>query len=358
MKTDGKFDKQRKSSNILTVVIAFFLMLILGLGAAYFNSPLERSENYIEKAGKNIDAYEYGKAVVNLQKAHNLFPKNEEANEIINGYLTLMLEEADMTSDEEKKREILESVASFESDNDIFSANVEQARLLITSNETEQDSGEYKARALEYSKEGDYEKAVHEYETAIAHGADEDEIKPDMELNKAYISLVELCGAPDRKGVVEYMGSEAFDEVKHYLEEKGHVEITCDRYMEISKNDGGYIVIYGSLDENRDGTASGMVSCDSTNTIYEGEWVHGLPDGYGKMIIWNKGEDIENALIISGKVSMGIWDGAVTCASKGRKDDVFTVENGKITNEGLPDGYVAGVPCFGGSDMKPDMIIQ
>ncbi|MCR5774716.1 MAG: hypothetical protein K6G42_06485 [Lachnospiraceae bacterium] len=356
MKLESRFEKEKRISNIVTVVVALLFMIALGTAVYYFNTDEERARSLIERAGRDIDDYDYGLAVEDLHKAYELDPDNPESNKIINDYLSLILEEAETTDSDIKRQRLALAVGSFESEALIFQANLEKAKKISSGKGTNTEITAHLEKAGKYMDEGNYEAAAEEYAAAISYGADETVLGSEMRLNAAYIRLLDFFDMRDRAGAAEYMGSVSFDAVKKKVEEDGALRIKSERYLGVRKKADGYVVIYGSLDSGESGSAAGIISSGNTDSVYEGEWRHGVPDGYGKLIIWNKDETSGDAVIITGTVKEGKWDGEMLYKAKGAEDLTLNADEGRITTDtDLPEDYEAGIPCFGGSDIKPEI---
>ena len=350
MKIESKAAEGKINPNVVTVIVAALLLFALAGGIYYFNSPEARANGLIEKAGTGIDEADYDNAITDLKGAYELDPENAEANAIINSYLKLILDKAEETQTPEKKKWIASFVCSFESDDPIYSRTLERADELYEEAERKIASAPYATKAEALFDKGDYDGAAKEYDNAIAAGAIHADISPKYDLNCVYLKLRELAEAPDRTGIIDYMNSVSFNCVKDLLNEKSTIDISDERYLVISKRKDDYVIIYGSLDSKRDGSAAGMISQENSNAIYEGEWVKGLPEGYGRVIRWDKDKEINDSEMISGKLEKGYFTGNITYCAPDVPSAVLSPEI-KEPDEDDPDGeaeeiHAAGVPVF------------
>lgn len=350
MKIESKSAEGKINPNVVTVIVAAILLFALAAGIYYFNSSEARANGLIEKAGTSIDESDYDNAIASLKGAYELDPENEEANGIINSYLMLILRKAEETSKPEKKKWIASFVRSFESDDPVYKDTLEHADELYEEAERKIASQPFVEKAEALFDKGDYNGAAKEYDNAINAGAIHADISPKYDLNCVYLKLRELAGSSDRTGIIDYMNSISFNCVKDQLNEKSTIDISDERYLVISKRKDDYLIIYGSLDSKRDGCAAGMISRQDSNALYEGEWIQGMPDGYGRVIRWDKDKDINSSEMISGRLERGKFKGNVTYCSSDVPDTILTPEikepdenDEEAQTEEIP---VAGVPVF------------
>ncbi len=368
MKIESKESEGRINPNVVTVIVAALFVFALGFGIYYFNSPEARADSLISKAGTSIDEADYDNAITSLKEAYELVPDNAEANVIINSYLSLILDKAEQSVLPEKKKWIAAFVQSFEAADPVFKPTMERADAIYDDADKAIASAPYivKAEAL-FDKE-EYESAAKAYDEALDAGAKREDIEPKYDLNCAYLQIRELAAAPDRVGIIDYMNSPSFNCVKDQLGKRRIIDISNERYLVISKRKDKYLIMAGVLDENRDGSAAGMIVSPDFNALYEGEWKSGAPDGYGKLIQWDRDKDIGEAFIISGKLDNGKFDGDVTYMDKDVTETVLSPEVKEKTEEETDNKsgkkksskkeekeeekkeektYVAGVPIFG-----------
>lgn len=350
MKIESKSAEGKINPNVVTVIVAALLLFSLAGGIYYFNSSEARANGLIEKAGTSIDEADYDNAITNLKGAYELDPENAEANSIINSYLKLILGKAEETTNPEKKKWIASFVCSFESDDPVYRETLQYADELYEEAERKIASAPYVEKAEAMFDKGDYNGAAKEYDNAIEAGAIRVDISPKYDLNCVYLKLRELAAAADRTGIIDYMNSVSFNCVKDQLNEKNNIDISDERYLVISKRKDDYLIIYGSLDSKRDGCAAGMISRQDSNALYEGEWVQGLPEGYGRVIRWDKDKDFSSSEMISGRLEKGRFKGDVTYCSADVPDTVLSPEikepdadDEEAQAEEIP---VAGVPIF------------
>lgn len=173
-----------------------------------------------------------------------------------------------------------------------------------------------------------------------------------------------FCNGKDWEGLARYMDSEGFAPIKQQLAQEQLIEISEERYLAITTKDGFNIVIYGSLNEAGNGAARAVISGDAIYAVYEGEWAGGMPDGYGKVLLWNKGEAYMNAVIMNGELSGGLLTGNTEVTLGDYRKVVFTMEHGSIGETGVDskgnqyeeisgrEDLTIGVPGYGASDCK------
>lgn len=361
MTIESKSEEGKINPNVVTVIVAAIFVLALVVGILYYNSPKARTTNLISKAGQSIDEGDYDNAVSDLKNAYAIDPENEEANEIINSYLILMLDKAEDTANPEKKKWIASFVASFDSDLPVFSDSLARAEELSDEADRKIISEPFVKRAEALFDKGDYDAADKEYAAAIEKGAKETDLGSSYELNSAYLKLREMAAEPDRTGIIDYLNSVSSDCIKKKLDEKRTLDLSDERYLVVSKRDDAYLMIYGSLDDNRDGCAAGIISGADYNALYEGEWKNGKPDGYGKVIVWDKNKNITDSYTMSGTLEKGYFTGDMIYESKDiepaviHPDERITPSAGDETDAETSgeDGaeaknnHTAGVPLFG-----------
>ena len=376
MKIESRGYEGKINPHVVTVIVAALFVFTLGLGTYYFNSPAARAGGLISRAGTSIDEADYDNAISSLYEAYTLDPRNEEANTIINSYLALILDKAEQSEIPEKRKWIASFVQNFGSKDPIFDPSRERADKIYDEAEKKITSEPYieKAEAL-FDKE-EYESAGRAYAEAIKTGAKVEDLEPKYDLNCAYLDIRELAAAPDRTGIIDYMNSPSFNCVKDQLRKRRIIDISNERYLVISKRKDKYLIMAGALDENRDGSAAGMIVSPDYNALYEGEWKSGAPDGYGKLIKWDSDKDIGESFIISGKLVNGKFDGDVTYMDKDVPATVLSPEVKEKTEEKTAKksskkenkkedkkeeetkeekNYLAGVPVFGEEVEEKDL---
>ncbi|MBQ9605957.1 MAG: hypothetical protein IJV16_02120, partial [Lachnospiraceae bacterium] len=164
----------------------------------------------------------------------------------------------------------------------------------------------------------------------------------------------------------------SFDVVNEQLEISDPIDLSEDRLLNVTQKDGCRVIIYGSLDGGKNGPAVGIISAEQVYAVYEGEWTRGVPDGFGKVIIWNKDETYSDAIIMNGEMDRGVLSGTSEITGDGFRKVEFEVEKGVFGDVGKDkDGasyeiktgddvndqsYAAGVPGYWASDIKPELI--
>ena len=364
MKIESKGYEGRINPNVVTVVVAALLVSALVGGTLYFNSPQARADNLIASAGQSIDEADYDSAVSDLKGAFALDPENEEANKIINSYLTLILDKADDTENPEKKKWIAAFVSEFETDIPVFRDTLNRADEITEEAQRKIDSTPYVEKADALFDKGEYNAAAKEYETAIEKGAKQADLQPRYDRNCVYLKLREMAAMPDRTGIIDYMNSVSFDCIREQLKETRLIDISDERYLAISKRNDDYLITYGSFDNKKDGCAVGMMSCTDKNALYEGEWSKGAPNGYGRMYIWDKDKDIGDSYCVSGTLEKGYFKGDVTYEDKDIPGTVIPpIEKEAVPeDEQLPEDekeiYSAGVPTFADDANTRDLLLE
>ena len=195
-------------------------------------------------------------------------------------------------------------------------------------------------KAEKYLENGDYDEAAKEYETAVRNGGLEEDLEPKMSLNTAYITIRDMCIDADREGVVEFIDSVSFNAVKDELKKDDSIRLSSDRYLSIRDRYGIDMVIYGSLKNGRTGSAAAMISASNVNAIYEGEFSRGVPGGMGKLIIWDKSEGADKAVILTGDLNVAHQEIDLKNPKTNHRNAGFTdEERGKMT-ELLGAGFI------------------
>ncbi|MBQ7584475.1 MAG: hypothetical protein IJT24_07670 [Lachnospiraceae bacterium] len=356
MKIKSSAAEGKINPNVVTVIVAALFVFALGFGTYYFNSPEARADNLISKAGTSIDEADYDNAITSLKGAYELVPDNTEANGIINSYLSLILDKAEESVLPEKKKWIAAFVQSFDSSDPVFKRTLERADKIYDEADKSIASAPYIVKAETLFDKEEYESAAKAYDEALEAGAKREDIEPKYDLNCAYLKIRELAAAPDRVGIIDYMNSPSFNCVKDQLGKRRIIDISNERYLVISKRKDKYLIMSGVLDQYRDGSAAGMIVCPDSNALYEGEWKSGAPDGYGKLIQWDRDKDVSEAYIITGTLDNGKFDGDVIYRDRDVEETVLSPEvkekteeeTGKKEEEAEEEKtYVAGVPIFG-----------
>ena len=356
MKIESRGYEGKINPHAVTIIAAVLFVAGLAAIAVYLISPQAQANSLISKAGTSIDEADYDSAITDLKNAYALDPENAEANGIINSYLMLILDKAEETKIPEKKKWIASFVRTFRSDDPYYSKTLDRAKKLIDEADKKISSAPYVEKAEALFDKGEYNSAAKEYENALDKGALREDIAPKYDLNCAYLDIRALAGAGDRTGVVDYMNSVSFDCVKDKLGEHRTIDISNERHIVISKRKDDYLIIYGTFDKENDGCAAGMMSCDDINAVYEGEWIYGVPEGYGKLIRWNKDETADKAEILSGRLEKGYFTGDITYFAPDVPQTTIppVEEEAEQTGDEESDPekkYLAGVPIFG-EDLK------
>lgn len=338
-------ERYRINPNVVTVIVAVFFVLALGYGIYYFNSPRSRSLDLVSQAKRNIEDRDYEEGVSKLKEAYLLSPLYEEAHLKINDQLVVILDKADKYDDQTAKLRLAEAVAGFDVYEPVFKDAMSRAEDMADRAKRRIASCDNIEKAEKYLENGDYDEAAKEYETAVRNGGLEEDLEPKMSLNTAYLTIRDMCIDADREGVVEFIDSVSFNAVKDELKKDDSIRLSSDRYLSIRDRNGIDMVIYGSLKNGRTGSAAAMISASNVNAIYEGEFSRGVPGGMGKLIIWDKSEGADKAVILTGDLKKGMWEGEVSALKDGGYNKGVNVEE-------IRD-YAAGVPGFGGDDSMP-----
>lgn len=363
MKIESRFDKERKISNIITVVVAALFVLALGYGVYYFNTPHERALRTIESGDRYLANRDYRDAVEHYTEAFGIAPDDPEITELVHIKLTQIAEEAE-NSDTELKRTIILNVLSAIPEDDAGLLDIKNKALSI--DENIQKSAKNEAVVAEAEKlfdSGRYDDAFERFSEALSNGAERTSMDPDYSLARSYLDIRKLCRASEWSELAAYLDSPDCHELREQLAAQSQVDLSSDRYLTVSHRMNCMVVIYGSFDEQKDGAAAGVISAKNTYSVYEGEWEGAVPEGYGRVIIWNKNDDPSLAAVMNGTLDSGIFSGDMEFDDSDHRSLHFNVEKG-VTGESskdkkgekygpvAQDDYTPGVPCYGGSDEK------
>lgn len=348
---------------IAAAVIGFF---------AYTGSPSYKAGKALKEAESCLAEKDYEQAISQLRQALELDPDNEELNASIHTHLEEFLQIAEScgeAGDYEAERRMASYVL-------LFQQNNEQAEALIAHAGIQ----ELLDQAQKEIDAGNYEGAKEKYNEALAGGAQEDEIAQYLLRCDAYMELLSSCEGEKWIGLAGYLDSRKFDAIIAGTDMTEPQYIAGGVKIIIGEKDGSYYVITGDLDkDNGTGKAVGVISSANTYAIYEGGWADYLPEGEGTLSVWNKNEIATAAMLYTGNFAGGMMDGPVVLktastelnltVSAGAVSVFKTDEEGNIwltdsigtgtyvaadmtEANGTIAGYSAGVPGFGGSDVK------
>ena len=363
MKIESKFDKERKISNIITVVVAAFFMLALGYGVFYFNTPHERALRTIESGDRYFTNRDYRDAVDHYTEAYGIAPDDPEITELVHIKLMQLAEEAE-NADTELKRTIILDVLSAIPEDDAGLLDIKQKALSIDEDFDRAAKNEATiAEAKKLFDSGRYDDAMEKFDEALSNGAEESPMDPELSLARSYLDIRKYCSSSDWSGLAVYLDSPDCHMLREKLSELSQVDLSTERYLTVSNRMNCIVVIFGTFDENKDGAAAGVISSKNTFSVYEGEWEGAVPEGYGRVLIWNKKDEFNNASVMNGTLDSGIFTGDMEYRADNIKNVHFNVEKGSLGETGKDqkgnkygpvssDEYIPGVPCYGGSDEK------
>ncbi len=394
----GKMKKMGTMGWIITAIVLVAAAVAIGV-LVYINSPSYKAHQALKEGERYLEDMDYDRAVASFMDALRIDPDNTEVAETIYRYLEDMLVTARSNGEAgnySEEREIAVSVLDFDVSKEQGGVSLADALPEGT------DSGQLFDRARDLVRDADkqellvqadqefenrnYEDAKGKYEEALEKGADESEVEPRLSLCEIYGKILDLCDAEDWEGLARYMDSEEFDAAADYMEVENPQYVSRDDlFLEIGERDGSYYVM---TEDNVGGkgdpvTGTGVVSSANTYAVYTGEWAYSEPNGNGKLLVWYKNESMEEADSYAGTFQNGVVNGSAvlgTAVDETAAALELTVDNGAINlfkvdedgnqwlcgeqnggiyiivnvkeeNNRVID-YVAGVPGFGGSDVK------
>lgn len=307
---------------------AIFIALIV-VFVAYLNSPLRYTERIMRIGEEKIYVGEYETALSCFNEAYRIGNGKESCIKEINWKLKKIMDYADTSDNPEEILRITDTVISFCEDKYIFGDILIRAESVEDSIHTKQK--------LEAEK-------------------------------KIAIRIRDLFDKESWDDIVGLLRSESFvDSGKETLDEK-LISDNAGMTILVRKVNHGTAVICSESDISiNEGYATAIITSEITNALYEGEWQDGHPNGWGRLAIWNSAENSKKATVIIGNFSNGKMNGNMKLSSSDKEGVTLQVENGKIQainrNEdgeiwtienidSISADYIAGVPCFGGSDNK------
>lgn len=362
MKIESRFEKERKISNIITVVVAAFFMLALGYGVYYFNTPHERALRTILSGDRYFTNRDYRDAVEHYTEAYGIAPDDSEITELVHIKLMQIAEEAE-NAESELKRTIILDVLSAIPEDDAGLLDIKKKALSIDENIQRSEENEAAiAAAKKLFNAGKYDEAAQAFEKALSNGAEASAMDPELSLARSYLDIMKYCASSDWFELAVYLDSPDCHTLREQLSKASQVDLSSERYLTVSNRMNCIVVIFGSFDENKDGAAAGIISSKNTYSVYEGEWEGAVPEGYGRVLIWDKKDEFKNATVMNGTLDSGIFTGDMEYTADNKKVN-FSIEKGSLGETGKDkngnkygpvssDDYIPGVPCYGGSDEK------
>lgn len=381
--TEPATEKQNKKPKLKLIIVAAGIVaigVIAGI-AAYSMSPEQRARKLINMGAKYLNELDYEQAYAQFAKALEIAPDNEAVAETINDYLDKSITAAEtMIEQEEYASAMTQMEIMLEYSEAFKQETIQRAQNSFESAENGYVMTNEIAEGNASFSKGDYEDAENHYREAIDRGSKSEEVADNLTLSRTYQELLKLCKDEDWAAVAALMDSNGFDPLIPEIKDVP-IYIGSNRNVIIGESDGVIYVITGELtDANSAGNAVAIFSGDNTYSVYEGEWSDRKPNGDGVISIWDKRDDIENAAVMTGNFENGLLNGNFKYtddkieidsveASDGKVNVIKTDENGRavlgesesglsyvINGETAKDdilnGYIAGVPGFGGSERR------
>lgn len=370
--------KNRNEFYILIPVVV--ILLAFGTVMGYQMTPGQRAARVFAAGEKYLNDLNYSQAYAQFAKALAIDPNNEEVAKAVNSHLNELIETAEGVKTREECETTLVQIESALGYADSFDSDVvnviREERVGVENHIEILDTVD---RAEELFAEGKYKEAIDQYEEAEKKGATKEELSTNYELSSIYLKLVSLCNEGKWEEVANFIDSNDFSTVIKNIDDNTVIYIGESTNVIVGRSGNDIYVLNGKLDkEKSDGESIGVISGDNSYALYSGEWKELKPNGEGTLEIWNKRDKIGDAIRIEGTFADGLLYGDAFYTGGNIEKTVITAQSGnlKITGidsegnvqidgdnggyiiSGIPtkngeiDGYLIGVPGFGGSEHK------